>query len=126
MLPTDAQSYVENMDKAPEGMDAEEQPKPVPEGQKYVCHNLMDVLHFYDDVLYPTYDKIAGLSTDAKEPYNKLVPGNISILQILSLQVVLIIVLRVQKMGELMMHYAGFNLIGFYFMKPDMVIKHVN
>ena len=75
MLPTDAQSYVENMDKAPEGMDAEEQPKPVPEGQKYVCHNLMDVLHFYDDVLYPTYDKIAGLSTDAKEPYNKLVPG---------------------------------------------------
>ena len=75
MLPTDAQSYVENMDKAPEGMDAEGQPKPVPEGQKYVCHNLMDVLHFYDDVLYPTYDKIAGLSTDAKEPYNKLVPG---------------------------------------------------
>ena len=75
MLPIDAQSYVENMDKAPEGMDAEGQPKPVPEGQKYVCHNLMDVLHFYDDVLYPTYDKIAGLSTDAKEPYNKLVPG---------------------------------------------------
>ena len=75
MLPTDAQSYVENMDKAPEGMDAEGQPKPVPEGQKYVCYNLMDVLHFYDDVLYPTYDKIAGLSTDAKEPYNKLVPG---------------------------------------------------
>ena len=75
MLPTDAQSYVENMDKAPEGVDAEGQPKPVPEGQKYVCHNLMDVLHFYDDVLYPTYDKIAGLSTDAKEPYNKLVPG---------------------------------------------------
>ena len=26
MLPTDAQSYVENMDKAPEGMDAEGQP----------------------------------------------------------------------------------------------------
>ena len=75
MLPTDAQSYVENMDKAPEGMDAEGQPKPVPEGQKYVCYNLMDVLHFYDDVLYPTYDKIAGLSTDAKEPYNKLVSG---------------------------------------------------
>ena len=75
MLPIDAQSYVENMDKAPEGMDAEGQPKPVPEGQKYVCYNLMDVLHFYDDVLYPTYDKIAGLSTDAKEPYNKLVPG---------------------------------------------------
>ncbi|WP_283580720.1 M60 family metallopeptidase [Ligilactobacillus aviarius] len=75
MLPTDAQSYVENMDKAPEGVDAEGQPKPVPEGQKYVCHNLMDVLHFYDDVLYPTYDKIVGLSTDAKEPYNKLVPG---------------------------------------------------
>ena len=75
MLPTDAQSYVENMDKAPEGMDAEGQPKPAPEGQKYVCHNLMDVLHFYDNVLYPTYDKIAGLSTDAKEPYNKLVPG---------------------------------------------------
>ncbi|WP_283573696.1 M60 family metallopeptidase [Ligilactobacillus aviarius] len=75
MLPTDAQSYVENMDKAPEGMDAEGQPKPVPKGQKYVCYNLMDVLHFYDDVLYPTYDKIAGLSTDAKEPYNKLVPG---------------------------------------------------
>ena len=75
MLPTDAQSYVENMDKAPEGMDAEGQPKPVPEGQKYVCYNLMDVLYFYDDVLYPTYDKIAGLSTDAKEPYNKLVPG---------------------------------------------------
>ena len=75
MLPTDAQSYVEDMDKAPEGMDAEGQPKPVPEGQKYVCYNLMDVLHFYDDVLYPTYDKIAGLSTDAKEPYNKLVPG---------------------------------------------------
>ena len=75
MLPTDAQSYVENMDKAPEGMDAEGQPKPVPEGQKYVCYNLMDVLHFYDDVLYPTYDRIAGLSTDAKEPYNKLVPG---------------------------------------------------
>ena len=75
MLPADGQSYVENMDKAPMGMNSQGQPNPVPEGQKYVCHNLMDVLHFYDDVLYPTYDKIAGLSTDAKEPYNRLVPG---------------------------------------------------
>lgn len=75
MLPADGQNYVENMDKAPMGMNSQGQPNPVPEGQKYVCHNLMDVLHFYDDVLYPTYDKIAGLSTDAKEPYNRLVPG---------------------------------------------------
>ena len=75
LLPADAQSYVENMDKAPLGYNAKGQPKPVPQGQKYICHNLMDVLHFYDDVLYPTYNTIAGLLPNANEEYNKLVPG---------------------------------------------------
>lgn len=75
LLPADAQGYVENMDKAPLGFNANGQPKPIPQGQKYVCHNLMDVLHFYDDVLYPTYNAIAGLSPNTSEEYNKLVPG---------------------------------------------------
>ena len=53
LLPVDAQSYVENMDKAPLGLDKKGNPNPVPEGDAYVCHNLNDVLHFYDDVLFP-------------------------------------------------------------------------
>ncbi len=72
LLPTDDREYVENMDKCPMGVDKQGRPIAVGDDQ-YVCHNLNDVLHFYDDILYPVYNKIVGLTTDASEPYNKLI-----------------------------------------------------
>lgn len=75
LLPVDAQLYVNNMDKAPMGLDKKGNPNPIPESNSYICHNLKDVLNFYDKVLFPTYRQIAGLSSNASEPCDIFVPG---------------------------------------------------
>lgn len=72
LLPTDDREYVENMNEAPKGFDKNGNSVAIGEGE-YVCRNLNDVLHLYDDILFPTYDKLVGLSEDADEVYNQLV-----------------------------------------------------
>lgn len=72
LLPTDDREYVENMNEAPKGFDKNGNSVAIGEGE-YVCRNLNDVLHLYDDILFPTYNKLVGLSEDADEVYNQLV-----------------------------------------------------
>ena len=72
LLPTDDREYVENMATAPKGTNAKGEPIKVGDDE-YVCRNLNDVLHVYDDILFPTYNKLVGLSEDASDQYNKLI-----------------------------------------------------
>lgn len=110
------------MATAPKGKNAKGEPIKVGDSE-YVCRNLNDVLHVYDDILFPTYNKLVGLSEDASEQYNKLIIST-SIQQIHMVQEPLIILQEERKLQAIETG-NGCNHRGPFSTNQDMVINQL-